>query len=1703
MESVEVKKRGRGRPRKRRRPEDEKKENNDKNIGSALKRRAMEIWSKPLVGRFVMKEFEGNGIFLGKIVQYDTGLYRVEYEDGDCEDLDSGELRSIIVGDNDIDDGLVGRMRRLDELLVKKNEARKELEKQQMEKLKDEATVTEVPKEIGGVLRDEDDGGEEDDGDSSSDSCDYAQVGDLGVEEEAPLIPPPQLPPSSGNVGVQEEYVSHLFSVYAFLRSFNVQLFLSPFSLDDLVGAINCRVQNTLLDSIHVVLLRAIRRRLETLSTDGLELASKCLRSMDWNLLDLLTWPVFLVNYFTVMGYSKGLEWKGFHDDFLQREYYLLTAGRKLMILQILCDDVLDSAEMRSEIDAREESEFGIDPDSAVNGFAEGGPRRLHPRFSKTSAGKDRGVVETIAEIRGTKSSQGPNCEGGPNALIDNSDENSDDCRLCGMDGTLLCCDGCPAAYHSRCIGVAKMYIPDGPWYCPECIINRMGPYITMGTSLKGAEVFGIDVYQQVFMGSCDHLLVLRAFADKHQCIRYYGQKDIPKVLHSLCASEQHRPIYMEICKLIAQYWDIPEIPFCSAEGMGKDLNTALVKENVNILTASTPAWGISQRVPDVTKADNPLSSNGKASENISVSCVDTLGETAIPSLSSIGTTRTADLDRESTKLPEQIKVEGAISGMQADQSGLTHQSPTCNSANSNSSHVGLASGTALPAIMSSQRKDASLVGPVKLRRYLGENPVYVGASFKPKAYINHYAHGDFSASAAAALAVLSSEDARGPGAHRSKTKKANHDISVQMKAFSKVASRFFWPSSERKLIEVPRERCGWCHSCKVVTSSKRGCMLNSAGLILTKGALKVIGNLRPTLTGDGSLPSISTYIMYVGVTLSGLTTGPFLSASYKKQWLKRVEDASSCSTLKGLLLELEENIRRIALSADWFKAVDNCVTGSFITESAATETRGALRRGPTGKRHKKQPVSSDNNADSSDGRSFVWWRVGSILKHVFNNAVLPKSMLKNVARQGGSRKIPGLCYTDDSEVPKRSRQLTWRAAVEECKNLSQLALQVRYLDVHVRWSDLTRSELNAQDSKGSETEASVFRNAVISDKEAEEKNIIYGVVFENQKHLPSRVMKNVIRTEQKEGGNNKYWFSESYVPLYLIKEYEGKREVVLPQANKSNSVLSELQRKQLKASRRDIFSFLECRRDGVEKCSCASCQRDVPLRNTVECSACHGYCHKDCTVRSTAYRNNVAVLLLICNRCCNARAAYMQYTNKSPTTPLPSRGPELHSVSTLSHVTKPNFQNQLLVAGKSKEISPQMINDAGAKAKVQNQSLGSVKMQQPPAAAPASASKHSKIISWGIIWKKSGEDTGVNFRREKVIVKGCPNGNRLRPKCEQCKKEYDPNLMYISCESCSKWLHAEAVELEESRLPDVVGFKCCRCRRIKTRRCPYKEEEPLSSNKANRKKSSRKKLAKQENQAVDYDPGTPMFFPMQQQPVVPSDDPLLHSITKVEQIPLDQKLGVVDAGEWEDSNGPGPRKLPVRRQTKHQEGETDVQPLESSSLLAETSSFITTPADQECDATGMDWDGFGNGAAESQLLVGNDEGFNFEDMEFEPQTYFSFTELLEEDEADQLLQAQQSGAAASASVAAEAFPDVALTGWNEYKPVPEPAMGSQDPVSDVFTNITPCQFCSKLDPPPELACEICGLIMHNHCAVEVGLSYEGNWRCGGCREWR
>lgn len=252
----------------------------DEKLAPDLKKQERTTRPIALLGQYVLKEFPRNGTFLGKIVCYDTGLYRVEYEDGDCEDLDSRELRKIIIDETDFTDEFCRRRKKLDKRVSSKRMKTVDVSnKSEVDKFGTSSTIELCDVSTVEDNRDVVDGDGDDDDDLSSDSDEFEQDGALSSVAESICIPPaPLLPQSSGSIGVPEEYVSHLLSVYGLLRSFSITLFLYPFGLDDLVGAVNCNVPNTLLDSIHVALMLVLKRHLENLSSEGSELASKCLR---------------------------------------------------------------------------------------------------------------------------------------------------------------------------------------------------------------------------------------------------------------------------------------------------------------------------------------------------------------------------------------------------------------------------------------------------------------------------------------------------------------------------------------------------------------------------------------------------------------------------------------------------------------------------------------------------------------------------------------------------------------------------------------------------------------------------------------------------------------------------------------------------------------------------------------------------------------------------------------------------------------------------------------------------------------------------------------------------------------------------------------------------------------------------------------------------------------------------------------------------------------------------------------------------------------------------------------------------------------------------------------------------------------------------------------------------------------------------------
>ncbi|KAL0019631.1 hypothetical protein WJX77_005620 [Trebouxia sp. C0004] len=146
-----------------------------------------------------------------------------------------------------------------------------------------------------------------------------------------------------------------------------------------------------------------------------------------------------------------------------QLEYYALPAGIKAAILVSLVNDLLDISSVRHEIDKREAAGQWV--------AGKGGAGGSFPMRSEEERAR-RADVDSAAEGNDDDSEEeGP---AAPPELFED-DGNTDLCVLCGLGGSLLCCDGCPAAYHMRCIGETAKSIPEGEWLCPECSVGGRG----------------------------------------------------------------------------------------------------------------------------------------------------------------------------------------------------------------------------------------------------------------------------------------------------------------------------------------------------------------------------------------------------------------------------------------------------------------------------------------------------------------------------------------------------------------------------------------------------------------------------------------------------------------------------------------------------------------------------------------------------------------------------------------------------------------------------------------------------------------------------------------------------------------------------------------------------------------------------------------------------------------------------------------------------------------------------------------------------------------------------------------------------------------------------------------------------------------------------------------------------------------------------
>ncbi|TKY67145.1 Increased DNA methylation 1 [Spatholobus suberectus] len=78
------------------------------------------------------------------------------------------------------------------------------------------------------------------------------------------------------------------------------------------------------------------------------------------------------------------------------------------------------------------------------------------------------------------------------------TNDNDDLCSICRDGGDLLCCDGCPRAFHIDCVPLPC--IPNGTWYCKYCQnVFQKDKYVERNENAKAAgRIDGIDPLEQI-----------------------------------------------------------------------------------------------------------------------------------------------------------------------------------------------------------------------------------------------------------------------------------------------------------------------------------------------------------------------------------------------------------------------------------------------------------------------------------------------------------------------------------------------------------------------------------------------------------------------------------------------------------------------------------------------------------------------------------------------------------------------------------------------------------------------------------------------------------------------------------------------------------------------------------------------------------------------------------------------------------------------------------------------------------------------------------------------------------------------------------------------------------------------------------------------------------------------------------------------------
>ncbi|PKA61759.1 Methyl-CpG-binding domain-containing protein 9 [Apostasia shenzhenica] len=1236
------------------------------------------------------------------------------------------------------------------------------------------------------------------------------------------------LPPSSSVLDIDGLSVLDLFSVYSCLRSFSRSLFLSPFSLEALVAALRCKYANPLIDSIHFSILWALKTHLEQLMEEGSQSAKDCLRNLNWDLLDLVTWPVFLAEYLVLRVPALRKTFKLITSlKILDVEYYQQPAEVKLEILCCLCDNVVEVECLRSELHRRvTEVEYSGDLNYNMN-------------FSRKQRYSMRDGESSILQ----------------GDVDDLADWNSDECCLCRMDGILICCDGCPAAFHSRCVGVAKDLLPDGEWYCPECVVNKDGVVSSL-TPFKGADILGRDLHGRLYSACCGYLLVFNSCHCDVLC-HYYHKNDLYSVIKILKSEPSPSD---EIGDAISAYWGF------SINSSFSSYRYACDDDNVSQQVLDGKFSGTSFLVGDTER----------------VSCLEPSDAVASLQSSTVSAVLLEENPNKPTSSKQTANMVDAISVIQTSLLNGGDFSVDC------STSVGSFPGKSTEQVTgregSSEKKRTST-------SHLPSDPCN---------YVNYYRFGLVTAAMAQELLSKSSKVN-----DKSSLKSDEFMKSDQLKIISKKSLQWHWYECYNRL-DIQKEDCGWCFACK--KSSDAECLFKvihkkhlEAFKINVEGSTDHAAWLHSEKIKRSQILFAIDRILLIEDRVRSLLLGSW--ENLREQWRRSVMQADDVASVKFLLLALESNLRRVALSPEWLKAVDSDRTVGSASFSM---------------------------------KEFIWWRGGKQSRQQFRWKMLPRTLASKSGRQAGFRKISSIFYPDGSEFAKRNKCIAWQVAVEMSKNLAQLLYLVKEFDSNIKWEEISSSQLFLPLTKESKTLAKLFKQTVIRKKCVEGAEVKYLLDFGKRELIPAIVTKHGKLFEESSDKRKRFWLNEIYIPLSLIGAYEEKklsRSLKKKDAGNTNvkRTIFKLNRtKQLKG-----LSYLFSRKQNSEKHLCGHCNKHVLVGESVNCQYCDGFFHR----KHFRVPKGTSVTVYTCLKCkeketvtksavpptsgkkrkvsaiWEGNSISMSKKSKQKQDSMIKSNKNMVSLAKKSKerqlsMTKKSKGAMISLARKSKKKLPSMVisvrkNPVRMVRKAQQniiqlanksklkpnknkivvvkkkkrtvrKSRYSVQSEKLNYANPdclVNCCKKKRTIChhsyWlnGLLWVKDpAGERGRSFREKKVLLPLQPAA--IQPICSLCHRDYDVGLIYVSCETCGDWFHGDAFGLELDSISYLAGLKCHKCCLKHAPVCPFWKDPAISVIESNKgcittaeavdgehqqKKNEPKNLANEENPTVTF----------------------------------------------------------------------------------------------------------------------------------------------------------------------------------------------------------------------------------------------------------